>query len=785
MANTATPTFTTFGEMLKYLRQRARLTQDELGLAVGYSRAHVARLESNQRAPDAGAVRARFVEALQLETEAALAAQLIALAQAERGQGEAALPRQQVPNNLPVQLTSFIGREPEMMELQRLLVETRLLTLTGVGGVGKTRLALQLAGAVMDEYPDGVWLAELAPIAAGEYVARVVAGALGAHEEHGRPLLATLADEVRNKQLLLIVDNCEHVIEASAQLVEVLLRAGAGVRIIATSREALGTPGELAWPVPSLRMPAVDGREAPAELKRYDAVRLFVERAAFAQPAFVLSEKNMEAVLHICTRLDGIPLAIELAAVRMKALTADSIAQRLDDRFRLLTGGSRTVLSRQQTLRGVIDWSYRLLTEEERILLRWLSVFVGGWTLEAAEAVCAGEGIEVRDVLDLLSRLVDKSLVLADDGGAEKRYRLLETIRQYALEKLMDTEEGTQVRDRHLDYFIAMGEAEMQDFFKAADQVAMLAHLASDLDNIRRALDWASETGRIDAEFRLANVWTDLFMLLDAQVELLARLDRILAQPVTDKNIPARAVAFLTVAIVHGRQSEIDQMQVALDQAQAIALALGDVHLQARALDWLAFEAQARGEYALARSRIEQSSALLKAANINDEMDFGDGSLELAAGNYQQAEQLLSQALAATTATNKNQTSAIKRHLAYALIHQGKLAEAESLLRDSLIDNHALRSRVGVAACLGAYGILALARADLPRAARLFGGYEALQQIIHTPVMHSDAVQIHPREAALRARMDAADLKAAWDEGGALAFDLERAIAYALTGAAG
>ncbi len=292
-------------------------------------------------------------------------------------------------NNLPIQATSFVGREKEIKEVKALLAKTRLLTLTGSGGAGKTRLSLQVAADLVEGEGDGVWLAEFAPLSDPGLVPQTVAQALGVREEPGRPITQTLVDFLKPKSLLLVLDNCEHVLDAAAQLCDAILRACPNVRIIASSREGLNIAGETTYRIPSLTVPDLRQTATPESLSQYEAVRLFIERAQAAQPAFSVTNANAPAVAQICHRLDGIPYAIELAAAKVRALSAEQISARLDDRFRLLTGGSRTALPRQQTLRAMIDWSYDLLSPEEQTLLRRLSVFAGGWTLEAAEAVCA------------------------------------------------------------------------------------------------------------------------------------------------------------------------------------------------------------------------------------------------------------------------------------------------------------------------------------------------------------------------------------------------------------
>ena len=350
------------------------------------------------------------------------------------------------PNNLPLQLTSFVGREKEIAEVKRLLGTAHLLTLTGPGGTGKTRLSLQVAAEELSSFPDGVWFIELAPLADPSLAVQIIASALELREQFGRPLVDVITDYLRGKISLLLLDNCEHLVETCAKLAHDLLHACPRLKIMASSREALGVAGETAYRVPSLSLPDAQN------LTQCESVQLFIERATAAQSRFALTESNARAVAQICQRLDGIPLALELAAARVKVLSVEQIAARLDDRFRLLTGGSRTALPRQQTLRALIDWSYSLLSEQERMLFRRLAVFIGGWTLEAAEAVCASDGIESDEVLDLLTRLVDKSLVSMEEQAGEARYRRLETIRQYSREKFLEADDVEAVRDRHLAF---------------------------------------------------------------------------------------------------------------------------------------------------------------------------------------------------------------------------------------------------------------------------------------------------------------------------------------------
>ena len=405
------------------------------------------------------------------------------------------------PNNLPLELSSFVGREKELAEVRRLLESSRLLTLTGSGGCGKTRLALA-AGELVEGFEDGVWVVDLAPLADPSLVPQAVASTLGVREQPGRLPTGTLSDYLGSKKVLLILDNCEHLVGACAELAEALLRSCPGLGVLATSREALGITGEVAWPVPALSLPDVRRLPDIESLLHYESAPLFVERAAAVRPTFALTEQNAVAVAQICYRLDGIPLAIELAAARAKVLSVEQIAERLDDCFRLLAAGGRTAMPRHRTLHATMDWSHELLPDEERALFRRLSVFAGGFSLEAAESVCAGEDLERDDVLELLSHLVDKSLVVTSDRDGETRYRLLETIRQYTREKLSESGEAGQVREWHAGYYLALAEAAEPEL-KGERQVAWLERFERDHDNLRAAMRWLLERGESEKAARL------------------------------------------------------------------------------------------------------------------------------------------------------------------------------------------------------------------------------------------------------------------------------------------
>src|SRR5215217_8933062 len=408
-------------------------------------------------------------------------------------------------------LTSFVGREREISEIEGLLDGdvARLLTLTGAGGAGKTRLASAVAMEVAGRFEDGVWWVELAPVSEPDLVPQALAGVLRVQESPERSLTEAIAEDLSELEILLVLDNCEHLIGACARLAEKLLLSCPRLSILATSRETLGLRGERNIPVPPLSSPQVYDLGV-GELESFESVRLFVERARYRVPDFALNENNATPVAEVCDRLDGMPLAIELAAARVGSLSVEQISSRLEDSFGLLSGRDRTAPERQRTLRGALDWSYERLDEEERKVFGRLSVFSGGFTLEAAEAVCAGDGIEPEDILDLLSRLVEKSLVSVVEQDGEARYRLLATIRQYAAGKLDEPAELHQTQERHARYYLALAEQAERGL---REQAAWLEKLETEQDNFRAVLGWALEAEdaegpageeRVQLGFRLA-----------------------------------------------------------------------------------------------------------------------------------------------------------------------------------------------------------------------------------------------------------------------------------------
>jgi predicted ATPase/class 3 adenylate cyclase len=626
------------------------------------------------------------------------------------------------PNNLPIQLTSFIGREREVAEITRLLSTTRLLTLTGSGGTGKTRLALQVAADALESFADGAWLAELAPLADPDLVPHTVAAAVGAREESSRPLLATLIEHLRARRLLLLLDNCEHVIDACARMADALLRACPQVVILASSREPLGIAGEAPYRVPSLSLPSAEQPPTVATLARYEAMRLFVERAQNVQPTFALTEQNASAVADICRRLDGIPLALELAAARVRVLAVEQVAQRLDNRFRLLTGGSRTALPRQQTLRALIDWSYELLTEAERVLLRRLAVFVGGWTLEAAEEVCSGDGVDKDEVLDLLTRLVDKSLVLVEDQHGAARYRLLETVRQYARDRLLEAGEAEVVRGRHLDWFLRLAEDAWSEGWQGTGPGKAPESLP-DIDNLRAALEWSRTTTSDETELRLAAGMLFIWIFGSCMSEGRRALKQALARSDPSQRTRARARALHGAAQMAGMQTDLAEGRAWIDECITIYRELGDKPGLAHALMGLA-RWQGLFNDPEMRSTLAEGTALMR--EVGDKWGLGmatflSGDAALERGEYAEARSSFMEGLDHWRATGDTQMATNPLiSLARVACAEGDYATATAYAEEGLALRREQGLKWALAIALNSLGEVERCKGDDQRATLLF-----------------------------------------------------------------
>ena len=506
-------------------------------------------------------------------------------------------PVQEIPNNLPQQVTSFVGRERELREVKAQMGQYRLVTLLGMGGLGKTRLSLRVATELLARFPDGVWFIDLAPLRDDTHVASEAAQVLDVREEPNRPLAQTLAAALKTKRLLLIFDNCEHLIKASADLANTLLRGAPMLRILASSRESLRVPGEQLYPVLPLPLPGKN--DSLAVLSRSTAVRLFVERAQLHKPSFELSEREAPAIVELVVRLEGIPLALELAAARIRALSVTDINARLKDRYKLLTGGGRVLLPRQQTLRALVDWSYELLEVDVRTLLDRLSVFVGGFDLPAAEAVCGAEPLSGDDVLDLLTSLVEQSLVMTEDTDEGTRYRMLETIRDYAQEKLAANGDPAAMAARHCDHYFNVAKA-VRDGLKGAEQAQWIWRAEAEIDNIRVAIALALAGGVdpfIAVKFSIA--MTAFWILRGYSAEGRQTVHAALALPAIQASEMAQAHALYVGATLASSQNDHAEAHVMLEACLQLRRTLGN-------------------PVAIAATLSAMSQAILQAGNPSD-----------------------------------------------------------------------------------------------------------------------------------------------------------------------
>jgi predicted ATPase/DNA-binding SARP family transcriptional activator len=688
-------------------------------------------------------------------------------------------PHDAAESTLPVQLTSFIGREREVAEVRRLLGSTRLLTLTGAGGSGKTRLALEAAARVARE--DGLPVAwvELAPLSSPELVPRQIGAALGI-QEGARSTLDAVVELLRDRPLLLALDNCEHLVEECARLAELLLRSCPGVRILATSREALGIAGERAWLVPALSLPD-DRQTEPREVEGATAVRLFVERARDIVPGFALTEGNAAAVARICRRLDGIPLAIELAAARVKVLAPEQIADRLGDAFRLLTGGRRTAVPRQQTLRATMDWSYGLLSDPERRLLERLSVFSGGCTIEAAEAVCADERVEAFEVLDLLSALVDKSLVAMHEHAETARYRLLETVRQYAAERLRESGEEDGWRRRHAEHFMALAEEAEPRLF-GPEQGRWLARLAAEHDNFRAAIGFGMEHRERETTARLASALSRYLQQQGHLAEGRRWLEDALAAGALPPEL--RAKGLLGLGNVAIRQRRYAEGVAPLEESAALFRQVGNRVMTARALNAVGVAMSDRSDQGAAEALYQEAWELLRdvpTEKAHAGMVLNNlGTIALRRRDFARAEELYAErlALARELGDTAGEGSALN-NLAATLYARGELRRAEGYLRQAFPCSLRAGNVYMAGLSLGFLAQVASALGDAERAARLYGAAEARFGSMGFHVGAPDREEYDRMRAAARDRLGEEAWERAWREGHAMT--PEQVHAYALT----
>lgn len=685
------------------------------------------------------------------------------------------------PNNLPQQITSFIGREREIDDAKKALGAARLLTLVGAGGIGKTRLSLQVAADVLDDYPDGVWFVELAPLTDERLVAHAVATVLGVKEQAGRQVIEALVKHVADRCLLLIFDNCEHVVQTCADLVKQLLEAGSDLRILASSREPLRISGEKTFLVPALSVPGSQEPLAVEALPQYPAVRLFVDRAAAARPTFSLTPDNARAVADICQRLDGIPLAIELAAVRVRALSVENIASRLNDRFHLLTGGNRTALPRQQTLRALIDWSYDLLSEKERILFCRLAVFAGGWTLNAAEAVCAGGDIAERDVLDLLADLVDKSLVTTTVESG--RYGLLETVRQYADERLTQSNKGDATRSRHVDFYLAFVEQVAPDLF-GKKQVTTLQHLDFERENILSAHGWCLRNeGFAEQDYRFVHAIKHYWFMRG----LLNLGHRITTEAVLNPDGPTTGVARCKALWVAGQicsfMGRYDEAQEFLQESLSMARSLSDSRLVAVVLTTLSLASFGKGDHAAARMFSREALQIAEQSGNKRQIASscnGLAQLLRSEGDIERAEPLYERVVALARELGDAELTAVGLlNLAMVAIARHSIKRASDLLREVFVIVADTASRSAVQSALDVSVGLACLRREWSRAARYWGAAQALSDTIGVQRDPADEAFVAPMVAATRRALGATRFSAAEASGRELPFQAAVADAQA------
>ncbi len=736
--NNKAPEEISFGEWLHQRRRMLDLTQQALADQVGCARITLRRIESGALKPSKE-LALILLEKLNVPSEEHEAWLRFA-------RGLSGFPERPVDSfaskprtNLPTSLTSFIGREKELDEITNLIVKNRLLTLTGVGGIGKTRLSLTIAYQVLNTFPDGVWFIELASLSEPELVSQTVFTTLGLIEQAGRSLLDILTDFLRPKRAILILDNCEHLIQACAQLAQELLYSCPDLHILATSREALGIPGETLYLVPTLTTP--DPQHTTLEtLPHYEAAQLFLDRAQSAFAGFKLTEENLSAIAQLCYHLDGIPLAIELAAARVRLLSVEEIAARLGDRFRLLRGGVRTALARHQTLQALIDWSHDLLSEPERVLLRRLSVFAGGWTLEAAEWVMSVRGTEPLpdahseifspfDILDLLTSLVNKSLITVESKpGQETRYAMLETIRQYASEKLWQAGEGELLRRRHLAYYVDLAER-AEPNLRAPAMVMWLDRLEAEHENIRSALEWALE-GDIEAELRLASALLWFWHIRGHKNEGVEWLERALSieamdqegQPRTPYRARIRGKALNASGSLMVMNHEFSRAPVRLQESLALFKDLGPMGKQgmAYALLRLALVPSAGDQ---GRSMLAQSLGLFR--EIGDKFGVAETLMQLAGiaqtDDYKQAVLFVEEELALSREIGDQDGIAVAlTSLADSALLQDDYQRAIPLYEEGLATFRSVKNLGAVSLALFGYADIFFWQGHYERAAKIY-----------------------------------------------------------------
>jgi predicted ATPase/DNA-binding XRE family transcriptional regulator len=809
-----------FGDLLRRYRIGAGLTQEALAERAGLSSRGIADLERGVRRFPYPSTLRLLAESLGLTPD-----QAQALAEAGRKPaGSQDASTEDVSASLPVPLTSFIGREREVAEIGNLVHARRLVTLTGPGGVGKTRLALQVAHAGMGDGVGEVRFVELSALADAGLLPHKIVASLGLREQSGRPVLATLVDYFGHRRALLVLDTCEHLVDACAELAEALLRGCPSLHVLATSREVLGLPVETAWRVPSLSLPHVGSPTDPSAASRSEAVRMFVERVGQSLPGFEVTQRNAEAIARVCRRLDGIPLAIELAAARVNVLGLDGITAHLDDALHLLRGGKRTAPTRQQTLAATIEWSYRLLSEAERLLFRRLAVFGGGWTLEAAERVCTGGDILADDVLDLLGRLIDKSLVLAETGsdGLSVRYFELDTLRQYGTERLREDGSEDQMRAQHARFFLELAE-QAEPALWGQQLGAWQQRLEREHDNLRAAMRWLVDHGAIEEAQRLGGALARFWLLggffhegrlwlaellaaspaAKQKPQLRSKLlngagmlasfqgDHAAARAALDESVGLWEANDTSLELAHALHrlaelawwhAEYARAHALAERAVSVSRAVGDQRIQSMSLYVLGSSALDVGEFAAARAAGQESLATARQAGF----PVGAAMAELLLGRVGHLQGDLVQGrehLVASTALFRaaNFPWGIAHglaHLGWVALDEGNVTQARTLFEESLTLGQRVGAATRVLVSLEGCAQLAALDGQPDRALRLFGAAAAQREAGGAGLGLPDQALLTQRIATARASVDPATADAAFEAGRTIS--LEEAMNEAL-----
>jgi predicted ATPase/DNA-binding NarL/FixJ family response regulator len=738
----------------------------------------------------------------------------------------------QHPNNLPVQLTSFIGREHDIAEVKNWLIDHRLVTLTGPGGCGKTRLALQVASDLLSTYEHGVWLVEFAPLSDPALITQVVAAVIGVREYPGVELAQTVLEYLSSRHILLVFDNCEHLITDIACFVDILSRKCPKLTVLTTSREGLGILGEAIWTIPPLSLPIQKPWTDPASTQetvsiylKSESVQLFMARVSEISPEITLTVENGGWVAEICRRLDGMPLAIELAAARMRTLSVKQIAERLDDRFNLLTAGSRTAPHRQQTLAATLDWSYTLLAEPERRVLQRFSIFAGGATLEAAEAVCTCECVKSEEVLDVLSHLVEKSLVVADRSSDQTRFRLLETIRQYVQQKLAEQGDEVACKDRHLIYFVQLAET-LSLTLEDKDQLVGLKRFEAEHDNLRTALEWSrvnEKTATLGLRLAAAcgPFWLSHGYLSEGRRHLFAALN--------PKNVRDRSSGHARALMYSARlayfQADYPAGQPLIEEALAIWRDLGQadqvvlaqilqlyggfrmevgdyknaIRLFQESLEIyrqlndrkrmggihrdLGWSAMRTGDYQLAQNHLEKNLTLAQETGDKTGLIYaysGLGEVSMRRGEYTRASDLLEKGLSLSRELQDKWLEAtILGSLGWVALRLWNFDAMQNFFGDSLFLRMNIGDQGGIAWCLEKLAEAAILERQYQKAVTIFASAASLRIPIHSVIDPVDQPEYEHFLSGLRSKLDQKTFTACWEEGKAMG--LKDVVVYALS----